>query len=124
MLSPSTAPRWKMATRTFRRPVEASAARNRNRGGAASATSVQAPALTNVRRVIMALLDSFHRRRSVALALLELRRSEDERQELFGVGVGRAPIIGGEPGDFRGVELRGEDRAGLGGDVAVEDRGD
>src|SRR5947208_14519398 len=62
MLRPSTAPRWKMATRTLRRPAAASAARNRKRGGAASATRAQAPDFTNVRRVIIRLFsDPFHR---------------------------------------------------------------
>src|SRR5437867_5272866 len=150
MLRPSTAPRWKIATRTLRRPAAASTARNRKRGGAASATRAQAPDFTNVRRVIMWCLRSFHRspRPSTGLRLarhraisplasprgasrlalpsppLEFRRAENERQQLLDVGVGRPTVVAGEPRDFGGVELRREDRVSLGGDVAVEDRGE
>jgi hypothetical protein len=43
MLRPSTAPRWKMATRSFRRDVAASAARVRNDGENPSYSIAAAP---------------------------------------------------------------------------------
>src|SRR2546430_1655193 len=123
MLRPSTAPRWKMATRTFRGRAAASAGRNRKRGGAARATRAQAPDFTNVRRVIMSCLRSFHRspwpsnglrlarhraisplasprgasRLALALPPLGFRGAEDERLELLVLGVWPGTVVGGVP---------------------------
>src|SRR2546422_3350775 len=109
MLSPSTAPRWNTATSTRRRFSAAWAARKRKRGGAASATRAQAPALTNVRRV------------GIPLSPLELGGADDERQELFDVRVRGGLVVRREPGDLGLAELGHENRAGARAHVAAED---
>src|SRR5437764_2200920 len=55
MLSPSTAQRWKTATRTLPFAAAAAAVRTRNRGGPASATSAHAPDLRNARRSMLVI---------------------------------------------------------------------
>src|SRR5881409_84918 len=99
MLSPSTAPRWKTATRTLPRAA-AAAVRMRNRGGPASATSEHAPHLRKVRRFI-----------ACRLAPLELGGAQDQRDELGDVGVRRAAIVRAQARDLRARELGRQDRA-------------
>src|SRR5207245_8879338 len=103
MLSPSTAPRWKTATRTLPRAAAAAAVRMRNRGGPASATSEHAPHLRKVRRFI-----------AYCLAPLELGRTQDQRGELGDVGVRRVAILRAQARDLRTRALARQDRARLG----------
>ena len=67
MLRPSTAPRWKIATRIFCRACAACAARAMNAGAKPRLTSARLPFLRKMRRVIMACS---------RLTSLEFRRSE------------------------------------------------
>src|SRR5690349_15932575 len=97
MLRPSTAPRWNTATRTLRRASAALAARARKRGGAATATSAQAPAFRSGRRVSIA-----------SSSPLELRRADHQRRQLLDVGVGRSAIVRRLSADLGARELRGE----------------
>src|SRR5437899_72555 len=80
MLSPSTAPRWKTATRTLPR-ASAAAVLTRNRGGPASATSEHAPDFKKIRRFIACLLSP-----------LELWGPQDQRGEFGDVGVRGAAV--------------------------------
>jgi hypothetical protein len=54
MLSPSTAPRWKIATSTFLRAWAACAVRAMNTGAKPRLTIARLPFLRKMRRVIMA----------------------------------------------------------------------
>src|SRR5687767_9155559 len=58
MLRPSTAPRWKIAMSSRRRPVAASAVRARNDGAKPSDSIVIAPDFRKMRREVMASLPS------------------------------------------------------------------
>src|SRR3989442_15218579 len=87
MLSPSTAPRWKTATRTLPRASAAAAVLTRNRGGPASATSEHAPDFKKIRRFIACLLSP-----------LELWGPQDQRGEFGASGVAGAPAAGAQRG--------------------------
>src|SRR4051812_35308148 len=75
MFSPSTAPRWKIVTSTFLRGVSAAAAvRARKAGAKPRLTSARPPFLRKMRREYI-----------WNLPFLELRRSEHERDGLWGL---------------------------------------
>src|SRR5688572_31249475 len=105
MLRPSTAPRWKTATRTLPRASAAPAARARKPGGADTAARAQAPPVRSARRVSIVMV--------VLSAPLELGRAEHQGRQLGHVGVGGAAVVGRAPGDLRQRELGGEHRARL-----------
>src|SRR5580765_8146162 len=72
MFKPSTAPRWKMATSVFRRPVAAaSTVRARNDGAKPSVTMASPPFRMKTRREIIR-----------PLLFLEFRRAQHERRQL------------------------------------------
>src|SRR5688500_18249112 len=73
MLSPSTAPRWKIAIMIFLRACVACAARAMNAGVKPRLTSAAEPFRRKTLRVIMFRL----------LSLLEFRRAERQRDELL-----------------------------------------
>src|SRR5436190_18151370 len=101
MLSPSTAPRWKTATRTLPFAAAAAAVRTRNRGGPASATSAHAPHLRNARRSMLVI--------SSGSSPLELGRADDEGGEPGHVRVRRSAVVGREAGDPWIRKLLGQD---------------
>src|SRR5882724_12389309 len=112
MLRPSTAPRWKMAMRTFGRApgLCAQAVRTRKRGTDPRPSRARAPDFMNARRVPQL----------IALPSLELGRAQHEGRDLFDVGIGT--VVHGGAGDLRIVELRGEHAPRLGGRLSLEHR--
>src|SRR5207244_2122551 len=128
MLSPSTAPRWKTATRILGRvtPLWAYAARTRKRGMAPRPSRARAPPFMNERRVQW---------QSTGLSPLEFRRAQDEGRELVDIsirrgGIRRRPpcrhlsIVGGSTDDLGIVELSGEHGARLRPHLSLEQRGE
>src|SRR2546428_668165 len=113
MLSPSTAPRWKTATRTLPRASAAAAVLTRNRGGPASATSEHAPDFKKIRRFIACLLSP-----------LELWGPEDQRGEFGDVGVRGAAVVRAQARELWVGELRRKDRARLCARLAGDEDGE